>query len=126
MAFNKVDVSLGSLPFTTNAIVKFSITAIVPNNAVEVLVFVCGFSGYLTEVHPNRERYFDIWTESNNQTIGMMRFFMSVYPQDAVSFNSDNFWLPIVGNNREIYVQQTKGPVDMSNSFGDVRILAWR
>jgi hypothetical protein len=124
MAWNVVDISLGGLPYTTNAIVNLPIPATIPNNASQILVFVYAFSGYLRQ--GSTDRFFDIWTENNNQPIGKMRFYMHVYPQDAVSFNSDNFWLPIVSNNRQLYVRQTTGPLDISNSGGEVKIIGWQ
>jgi hypothetical protein len=124
MAWNVVDVPLGGLPFTTNQIVNLPIPAAIPNNATQVLVFVYSYSGYLNQ--GSVDRFFDIWTENNNQRIGEMKFYMHIYPQSAVAFNSDNFWLPIVPNNRQLYVQQTAGPLDISNSGGLIKIIGWQ
>jgi hypothetical protein len=115
---------IGSLPLTDLQPVALDFSSDVPKEAKQILVHVRAYSG---SAGHNGQRTFSIWTQADTGPC-RVRFYMFGYPQNAISFNSSNFWLPIptdIGD-RKLYIQQDVGAVDIQNCGSDVIVLAYQ
>ena len=113
-------VAVGNLPVTTNATVAFDIPAVIPNGANEILVYVAFYSG---SNGPSKPANFDIYTQEENDKYTNI-FYWYQYPNNGVSFNSDNMWFPLT-RERKIYVSLRGTPIE-SNTGSTMQIVGYR
>ena len=92
---------LSPLPFNPiGSTKKSSIPNIVPSDAVEILVYVYASTG---AVDQNLYVEFQISTVEDELEYSLYFYVQGYPPQNAISYNSDTFWLPITSN-REIRI----------------------
>jgi hypothetical protein len=112
---------LGSLPINPLGTVAFSIPASIPTTAKEVLVYAYIRTGYNSPSEADIE--FMIYTEESGVQYAHY-LFAHWYPQDAWSYNSGTFWLPITSA-KEIRVTST-GTAAPGNAGGEIFIIGYR
>lgn len=101
---------LGSVPNVGGTTKEFAIPSSVPNSAKEVLVHAYAVTG---SVNITQGFHYQIYTKEG-ATRYPFYLYVSTYSQNALSYNSDNFWLPITSD-RLIGITLT----DSNNSFND-------
>lgn len=87
-------IDLGTGPIVGGTSKQFSLPSEVPASAKEVLVYAVTRTG---SVSPNASYYFHIYTKDGATKYGKY-LYGSSYAQNAVSYNSGNFWLPITAD----------------------------
>jgi hypothetical protein len=113
--------NFGSLPRHADT-VSFNLPPEVPPTAREVLVYVWLGSG---ESDGSAVAHYEIYTQQ-----GETKYFQYIlwfkYPQNAISFNSDNLWIPLTSS-RQILVR-LDGPIpnNIDVLSSEMRLLAWR
>jgi len=112
---------LGSLPANLLTTVVFPIPASIPTTAKEVLVYAYIRTGYNAPGEADIE--FMIYTEESGVRYAHY-LFAHWYPQNAWSYNSGTFWLPITSA-REIRVTSS-GTAAPGNWVGQIFIIGYR
>jgi hypothetical protein len=115
---------LGSLPANPLGTVVFPIPASIPTTAKEVLVYAYIRTGYnYSSSLLEADIEFKIYTEESGVQYAHY-LFAHWYPQNAWSYNSGTFWLPITSA-REIRVTSTGVPAP-GNWVGEIFIIGYR
>jgi hypothetical protein len=119
-------IPLGSLPANPIGTVVFPIPASIPTTAKEVLVYAYIRTGYNYSSSLREDDIeFKIYTEESGVQYAHY-LFAHWYPQNAWSYNSGTFWLPITSA-REIRVTSTgTAPPDNGNYVGEIFIIGYR
>ena len=89
---------------------------VVPSTAKEVLVYVYIRTGYVVSGSGTVQIY--------TTTANVLKLHVYTYHQSAVSYNSDNIWLPI-GEGRVVYGKYT-GSAITKNSYAGFQIVGYR
>ncbi len=113
-------VLLGSLPLNAITTTSYNLPASVPLDAKEVLVYVYARTG---GYNPDADLELRIYTKEGTKEYSYY-FFIHGYNQNAWSYNSDNFWLPVTAD-RKVYVQSV-GTAITGNRAGAIYILGYR
>ncbi len=111
---------LGTLPLNTITTVSYNLPASVPPDAVEVLVYLYARTG---DLNPDADLELRVYTREGTTEYSKY-FFIHGYTQNAWSYNSDNFWLPVTSD-RKIYVQSI-GTAMTGNRWGEIFIIGYR
>jgi hypothetical protein len=117
-------IPLGSLPANPIGTVVFPIPASIPTTAKEVLVYAYIRTGYnYSSSLLEDDIEFKIYTEESGVQYAHY-LFAHWYPQNAWSYNSGTFWLPITSA-REIRVTST-GTAAPGYAGGEIFIIGYR
>ena len=89
-----------------SAIQTFSYAAYIPLEAKEVLIYVAGYTGN----NPGRGQdvHVTLETASDDGTWYTKYFYLYLYPQSAISYNSENMFFPVTCD-RCIHVKYPEG-----------------
>lgn len=113
---------LGGLPIDPVGTVSYALVpAVIPDQAQEVLLYITIYTGNVPGT--SGEIDFRIFT-TDGQTEYAHHFYGHGYPQDAVGYNSDTFWLPITST-QKVFITSTGNPLTM-NSNGAIYVLGYR
>lgn len=116
-------VSVGSLPDAT-ASATFNLPAQVPADATEVLFYVSVLTGNIA-TNTAREFQFHVVDEVDAAKKYSHYLYVYGYPQGAVSYTSDNFWMPVTAD-RKLYVNRILGPTFGNNFGGSISVVGYR
>eukprot|EP00731_Ephydatia_muelleri_P011747 Em0006g641a len=95
---------IGSVSSASSAIQTFSYAAHVPPEAKEVLIYVSGYTG-----HNAQSQSVEITLETSEDGVKYTKcFYLYLYPQNAVSYNSENMFFPVT-RDRCIHVKYPEG-----------------
>ena len=117
--WKSMNINLGSLPSSATT-KSFDMPGDVPEDATEVLVYVWSYSG---QAGSSASATFSIYTQDGSEQY-IKRHYIRRYPQDAISYSSDNFWLPVTSE-RKIYA---KLPVNLgsTNRAAGISVIGYR
>ena len=113
--------SLGSLPSSSSSAV-FTIPSSVPTSAKEVLVYTFLRSGAVSP--NNKKREFRIFTKEGSTEYSKYFYVYFYPPQNAISYNSENMWLPLTPE-RKVRVVAT-GVTSTQNVVSRVHVIGYR
>ncbi len=82
---------IGQVPLVGGTTKEFALPASIPTDAKEVLIYAWVKSG---SVSPSAAFNYHIFTREGATQYGQY-LYASTYQQNAISYNSDNFWLPV-------------------------------
>ncbi len=113
-----LDKSIGQLPSSAST-QSYDMPSDVPGDATEVLIYVQSYSGGASQVTAK----YDIYTQEGS-TKYLKRHYLRCYYQSAISYSSDNFWLPVTSD-RKIHVSLDLN-IGTVNRGAAMRILGYR
>jgi hypothetical protein len=114
---------LGDLPRIAGEPSKYPLPDGIPDTAREILIFAYVRTGSMTNA---QEHYYSIYTDKDDQDIlGRFVLGLHTYPQNAVSFNSQTFWLPMPSN-RIVKAELSGLNVIGDNFVAYLAVLGWR
>ncbi|MCD4735956.1 MAG: hypothetical protein K8R53_07930 [Bacteroidales bacterium] len=112
---------IGELPLNPLGTVQWPIPPEVPQDAKEVLVYVYIKTG---AANPSADIEFKIFTQEGPTEYAQYFFASGFANQNAISYNSENIWLPITSN-REIKVTSYLHPLTGYNGSA-VNVIGYR
>mmetsp|Transcript_1868 Transcript_1868/g.2053 ORF Transcript_1868/g.2053 Transcript_1868/m.2053 type:complete len:255 (+) Transcript_1868:81-845(+) len=91
----------GEITFASKDVLSFNLPATIPRSAKSILL---GYQIRTGSEAPSRSFWVHIWTTGNYGQMYNKPKFAARFGQNAISFDSENFWLPIT-EERKVHVQ---------------------
>lgn len=113
-------ISLGRMPMEVEDLEDYKIPKDIPSAAREILVYAYVRTGVSED---DGDLEFRIFTREGKREYSFYMF-SHVFPQQAFSYNSQTFWLPMTSE-RRIYVE-TEGDAEGGKRVGVLYILGYR